>query len=101
MTDIAIPKDTDPDGITNIALYRECIKKLEQEYNIKQYKADVEAIIAHYRIGEPTICKLENCSRSKAYAIKREIDKQLNKEDKFCEVNYNKETKTACFDIVS
>ena len=62
---------------------------------------DVDAIIAHHNSGSPFKYKLEGCSRSKAYAIKRAIDKKLNIHDQFCEVDYDKETQTARFDIVT
>ena len=44
---------------------------------------------------------IKDCSRSKAYSIKRAIDKKLNQHDLFCEVRYDSATKTAIFDIVT
>ena len=44
---------------------------------------------------------IKECSRSKAYSIKRAIDKRLNQHDLFCEVRYDSSTKTAIFDIVT
>ena len=64
-------------------------------------KSEVDTIIAHFDSGSPFVYKLKDCSRSKAYSIKRAIDKQLNIHDRFCEVKYDKETQTAVFDIVS
>ena len=64
-------------------------------------KSDVETIINYFNSKHAYVYKLENCSRSKAYSIKRAIDKQMNPHDRFCEVKYKKETQTAVFDIVS
>ena len=44
---------------------------------------------------------IKDYSRSKAYSIKRAIDKKLNQHDLFCEIRYNADTKTAVFDIVT
>lgn len=63
--------------------------------------SDVNAIIKHYENDEPGFFVIHNCSRSKAYSIKRDVDKQLNPHDRFCEVKYDADTKTARFEIVS
>jgi hypothetical protein len=63
-------------------------------------KKDVEAIINHFKQDEPELFIMK-CSRSKAYALKRQIDLKLNPFDRFCEVVYDRETHTARFDIVS
>lgn len=66
-------------------------------------KKDVNAILNHFKPENRTgmVYILKDCSKSKAYSIKRAIDKQINHCDRFCEVKYDKDTKTAYFDIVS
>ena len=66
-------------------------------------QSDVNQIINAYNNNNLTneIRTIKDCSRSKAYSIKRTIDKRLNQHDLFCEVRYNADTKTAVFDIVS
>ena len=66
-------------------------------------QSDITKIIDAYYNDKLTneIRTIKDCSRSKAYSIKRAIDKKLNQHDLFCEVRYNADTKTAVFDIVS
>ena len=66
-------------------------------------QSNVNKIIDAYYNDNLTneIRTVKDCSRSKAYSIKRAIDKKLNQHDLFCEVRYNADTKTALFDIVS
>ena len=66
-------------------------------------QSDVNRIINAYYSNNFTneIRTIKDCSRSKAYSIKRAIDKRLNQHDRFCEVRDNDNTKTAIFDIVS
>ena len=63
-------------------------------------KKDVEALIHHFEQNKPG-CFIMQCSKSKAYSIKRAVDLQINKHDKFCEVKYDENKQTARFDIVS
>jgi hypothetical protein len=66
-------------------------------------QSDVNRIIDAYYANNFTNENrtIKDCSRSKAYSIKRTIDKRLNQHDLFCEVRYNADTKTAVFDIVT
>ena len=66
-------------------------------------QSNVNKIIDAYYNDNLTneIRTVKDCSRSKAYSIKRAIDKKLNQRDLFCEVRNNADTKTALFDIVS
>jgi hypothetical protein len=63
-------------------------------------KKDVDAIINHFSQNKPRLFVMQ-CSKSKAYTIKRQIDLKLNPSDRFCEVKYDEETQTARFNIVS
>ena len=63
-------------------------------------KRDVDAIINHFEQDKPGLFIMQ-CSKAKAYTIKRQIDLKMNPSDRFCEVKYDEKTQTARFDIVS
>ena len=63
-------------------------------------KKDVDAIINHFNQNKPGLFVMQ-CSKSKTYTIKRQIDLKLNQFDRFCGMKYDKETQIARFNIVS
>lgn len=65
----------------------------------KEAKSDVEKVIQAGEAGK--FAFLYNCSRSKAYSVRRKVNERINKNDKFCEMVYNAEVQVARFEIVS
>ena len=64
-------------------------------------KSDVMKIINAYRAGVHGFYIISDCSKSKAYSIKKGIDEILNPEDRFCELKYDADNRSARFEIVS
>ena len=67
---------------------------------IDYFGMDREANRIHDMLGS-CLFKVANISLYQAHKVKHKIDKMFNPHDRWCEMKYNKATRTAWYDIVS
>lgn len=67
---------------------------------IEYFGMDKEANRIHDVLGSG-LFKIVNISLYQAQKVKRKVDKMFNPHDEYCELKYDKATRTAWYDIVS
>ena len=67
---------------------------------IDYFGMDKEANRIHDVLGRG-LFKIADISLNQAQKVKRRVDKMFNPHDEYCELKYDKATRTAWYDIVS